>query len=201
MLRPIKRRDTKIAEVPLPALLLCVLRASAFKLPATQLPRPTCFPFRRTRLPPFALCSSPSHKPRPTCFPTRRPGRRHRAGLVHTPTNPLPRSTRLPTTKTCSPIEPSQPETSLVMGGTWLAMALGRPLLGPTVPLQPLHPAFWLPQLEERLKTTKNYLLTPRPAFDTGPAMFGEPQKPILPHPRRVQRWAARKSKLPSVAM
>ena len=50
-----------------------------------------------------------------------------------------------------------------------------------------------------RLKTGENYLLTPRPAFDTGPAMFGEPQKPILLHPRSVQKWATQKSNVLSV--
>jgi hypothetical protein len=31
--------------------------------------------------------------------------------------------------------------------------------------------------------------------------MFGEPQKPILPHPRSVQKWAAQKSSFLSVTV
>jgi hypothetical protein len=41
----------------------------------------------------------------------------------------------------------------------------------------------------------EDYQLTPWLTFDTGPAMFGEPQSPILPQPRCAQKWAAQDSK------
>jgi hypothetical protein len=49
------------------------------------------------------------------------------------------------------------------------------------------------------LETPKGSLLTPRPAFDTRAAMFGEPQNPILPHPRSVHEMGGAESKFLSI--
>jgi hypothetical protein len=50
-----------------------------------------------------------------------------------------------------------------------------------------------------REPSPKGSLLTLPPALDIPAAMFGEPQKPILPHPRSVNKWAGQKTNCLSV--